>query len=87
MRVDELSSRLSAAASRRVHTRGERLGSVLGRLDALSPLAVLHRGYAIAQTDDGEVVRRGDELAVGQGLRLRLGSGGAWVRVEEVDEA
>ncbi len=67
---------LARAAERRVAGLSARLGAAAARLDALSPLAVLSRGYAIVQrTGDGAVVRRAEEVAAGEALTLRLGSG------------
>ena len=54
-----------------------------GRLDALSPLAVLGRGYAVA-LKDGHAVRSSSELAVGDVLELRLSDGSADVGVRGV---
>jgi exodeoxyribonuclease VII large subunit len=45
----------------------------MARLDALSPLAVLDRGYAVARrTRDGAVLRRSDQLVPGEKLSIRL---------------
>jgi exodeoxyribonuclease VII large subunit len=57
------------------HTRG-RLSSAVTRLDALSPLAVLGRGYALVRREaDGQIVRRPADVALGDRLELRLASG------------
>ena len=53
---------------------GARLAGLAGRLDSLSPLAVLGRGYALVQRD-GEVVRSPADVAVGDALRIRLAAG------------
>ena len=43
-----------------------------GRLDGLSPLRVMGRGYAVVyRTDDGHLVRRARELQPGESVRLR----------------
>lgn len=77
--------RLAASARRRVSSERQRLGALAGRLDALSPLQVLSRGYAIAQRSDGRVVRRASDVQVGDELRLELGRGDALVaRVTQV---
>jgi exodeoxyribonuclease VII large subunit len=52
----------------------ERLATLSGTMDALSPLKVLGRGYAIAQRADGVVVRRAADVTPGEALRLQLGS-------------
>lgn len=50
-----------------------RLAAVVASLDALSPLAVLGRGYALARrASDGAIVRRADQLAPGDGLQVRV---------------
>ena len=47
----------------------------LAQLDALSPLAVLARGYAIATTDSGRAVRSPTEVSAGQPLSIRVHRG------------
>lgn len=72
--LDALRPRLEAAMRRRLEAGRSELGEQAARLDALSPLAVLSRGYAIATTG-GRVVRRAGEVAVGDALEIRLGVG------------
>ena len=53
-----------------------RLALAAGRLDSLSPLAVLGRGYAIAcRSDDGRIVRTARDVAAGEGLVVRVARG------------
>lgn len=53
----------------------EQFGRLAASLDALSPLKVLGRGYAIAQTETGGVVRSTADVAPGDMLTLRLSDG------------
>jgi len=75
--------RLRAAMSRGLLVERQRLWSLEGRLDALSPLKVLGRGYAIALAD-GVVVRRADDVGVGDEVRLTLGEGELVTSVTQV---
>lgn len=79
---------LSERAERRVVSLLDRLGREQGeataRLDTLSPLQTLSRGYAVVETAaHGELVRAAAQLAPGQQLRLRLARGRALCRVEQ----
>lgn len=91
-RVRDLSRRLDETEGRllrivRGHARRARTGleSLAARLDALSPLAVLGRGYSLTQREDGRVVRSAGELLPGDRLLTRFASGRAVSRVEEVE--
>ena len=53
LRVDELSERALRAMTTRVRIARQQLRGGAERLQALSPLAVLERGYSIARADDG----------------------------------
>nr|WP_239069194.1 exodeoxyribonuclease VII large subunit [Cellulomonas phragmiteti] len=46
-----------------------------GQVRALSPAATLERGYAVVQRADGSVVRRPDDVEVGDALRVRVAAG------------
>ena len=54
------------------------------QLDALSPLRVLERGYAVAQNAEGRVLRQRDDFIVGAGFTLRIIDGRVTARVEAV---
>ncbi|MFI0472459.1 exodeoxyribonuclease VII large subunit [Halomonas sp. HMF6819] len=81
-RLAQLDRRLKSAVERILEARRARLSSVARELNAVSPLAVLGRGYAIAQDSAGQVVRRAEDTALGQTLSLRLGEGRLSVEVK-----
>ena len=81
LRCDELYDRLSAGAKRTLALRRRGLEMRQARLEALSPLAVLGRGYALA-LKDGHAVRSSAELSAGDLLEIRLAQGSARTRVE-----
>ena len=63
--------------------RYTRFGALAASLDALSPLKVLGRGYALAQQPDGTVLRSADQARIGETLRLRLADGALRCQVKE----
>ncbi|MCD6439933.1 MAG: exodeoxyribonuclease VII large subunit, partial [Halomonas sp.] len=81
-RVSQLQHRLASAMQRALEVRQARLSSTARELNAISPLAVLGRGYAIAQDEKGHVIRRAEDTAPGQKLSLRLGEGRLNVEVK-----
>jgi exodeoxyribonuclease VII large subunit len=72
-----------AAISARVGDGRARLARTAAALDALSPLAVLKRGYALAQDAEGHFLRDARQVAVGDSVHLRLAQGALVCRVEE----
>jgi len=60
-----------------------RFGRLAASLDALSPLKVLGRGYAIARKENGEVLTTPEQVEAGQVIGLRLRDGSLLCRVEE----
>jgi exodeoxyribonuclease VII large subunit len=65
--------------------RGGQLERASVRLDALSPLKVLGRGYAIATREDGRAVRCADDVAPGGVVRLRVAEARIEARVERIE--
>lgn len=45
---------------------------LIGKLDALSPLKILERGYSVAKTSQGEIVNNVDQISIGENLELRV---------------
>ena len=64
----------------------KRLGLAATSLDALSPLAVLQRGFAIAQTANGTLLRDAQQVARGDAIKLRLARGRVDANVTGVEE-
>ena len=65
----------------------ERLGLAAASLDALSPLAVLQRGYAIAQDASGKPLRDTATVSAGDEVIVRLAKGKLNTRVETIEES
>jgi exodeoxyribonuclease VII large subunit len=74
-RVARTADRIAAAMGRRLERGAARLAAAGGRLDALSPLRVLARGYAVARGADGHVLRRVEQFPPGRAFRLRVTDG------------
>ncbi len=86
-REEELRTRLRQAMGRRQGEAGSQLTALAARLDALSPLKTLARGYALVVAQkSGEAVRNAATLVPGDRLNIRFGQGRANARVEEVEE-
>ncbi|BDG59884.1 exodeoxyribonuclease VII large subunit [Caldinitratiruptor microaerophilus] len=80
--IDGLTRRLALAADGLIRRHRAALGGLAGRLDALSPLAVLARGYAIVRDEAGRVVRAPGDVTAGQRLEVILQHGRLWARAE-----
>lgn len=81
--LDYQSQRLLHGLERSLSGEKARFGRKAAALDALSPLKVLGRGYAIARSETGEVLTSPEQVEVGQELDLRLRDGNLTCRVEE----
>ena len=82
--LDYQSRRLVHGLDRSVSAQKERLARLAASLDAMSPLKVLGRGYAIAQKGDGTVLSSVKDSAPGDRFTLRLSDGTLDCRAEEV---
>jgi exodeoxyribonuclease VII large subunit len=80
-------SRLDRALERLVEGSAAELRALDARLRALSPLAVLDRGYALVFTEDGSVVRSAARVAAGDHLTTRVAEGEFTSRVESTRPA
>ena len=81
--LDHAAALLQASFRSSVSDKRGRLAQGVAALDAMSPLKVLGRGYAIAETEEGRILRSKKDAAPGQRLRLKLADGDVGCRVEE----
>ena len=86
MQLDHLQHRLAAAMRAVTDREGGRFAALASALDALSPLRVLGRGYALAQTESGEVLRSAAQTAPGARIHVRLARGQLVCGVAETKE-
>jgi exodeoxyribonuclease VII large subunit len=83
-RLTKARERMIGAADRAQHRADARFRALAGRLENLSPLAVLGRGYAVCwNADKTAIIRRAESVAPGDAVRVTLSSGELSCRVEE----
>ena len=74
-RLEYLRSRLIASENRTLAAGRQRYIQNVAKLDAMSPLKVLSRGYAMAENMSGELVRSVHQINVNDNLNIRFGDG------------
>ena len=74
-RFDALNERLERAGTAVARVRRERVERLVARADALSPLRVLERGYALVFGPDGRLLRSPGDVAAGDAITARLAAG------------
>ena len=79
-----LQGRLDSAINACLAAQKNRFVSAAAKLDALSPLKVLSRGYAIAIDGHGGIIKDAEAVKTGDKLTVRLNSGALGCKVEEV---
>ncbi len=82
--LESLEARRDVAVRRAIERRGSELGALAAQLHALSPLAVLERGFAMVE-HNGALVRDARSVHAGDHLRVRLARGALDVVVETVE--
>lgn len=86
--VDDLSLRGNRAIRQCLQSARQDVSRFAGQLNSLSPLAVLGRGYSVTRRlDDGRVIQRADELAIGDAILTTFATGDATSRVEQIGAA
>jgi exodeoxyribonuclease VII large subunit len=86
-RLDGLDARVRRAAGLPVERARTRVAGLAARLESLSPLNVLSRGYSLTRTPEGRVVHDATAVRPGDAVRTRLARGELVSRVDEVHPA
>ena len=84
-RLERTADRLSAAVGQTIDRRRHRLDRSAAQLDALSPLRVLARGYAMPTAPGGRVLKRRADFVPGERFDLRVSDGSIAARVEDAE--
>lgn len=84
--LNAIANRLAAAQSKVLHMQRQQFVSLTAKLDAMSPLKVLTRGYAMAQTNDGKILQSVNQVRAGEDLAISLRDGTVSAKVIEVKE-
>ena len=84
MRIDDLSVRMHNAMDKLMQSHARELAANAARLEALSPLAVLSRGYAVTYREDGEVVTSVEPIKKGQSITVRYKDGSVDAQVTQI---
>jgi exodeoxyribonuclease VII large subunit len=82
--LDQVTRAMRSRSARVVERGRERLRAVAGRINVLSPLATLERGYALPRASDGTALSRAQQYAVGQRFELLLSDGIVGAATESV---
>ena len=83
--LDRIRDRLTVAQEQQININRRKFISLTASLEAMSPLKVLTRGYAIASDAEGKSIKSINELSVGDAVRLTLLDGSAQCIVDSID--
>ena len=84
--LELLTNRMVSAQNNLISRKNQRYIACVSKLDAMSPLKVLTRGYAMAQAGDGTVVRSISQVELGERITLSLSDGKLSATVMEKKE-
>jgi len=86
-RFDTALGDCTGAMEVRLDSSRKQLAIAAASLDALSPLSVLQRGYAIARDQEGQLLRDANSVRPADNINVRLARGRLACRVEKVEES
>ena len=84
--VEMLKNRLISAQNQNLSRKKQHYVALASKLDAMSPLKVLTRGYAMAQTGDGIILRSTRQVSVGNNISVSLSDGTLFAQVTDKKE-
>ena len=81
-----LMNRLAAAQNQTLAQSRQRYVGIVAKLDAMSPLKVLSRGYSVVRDSDGNILRSAAQTATGKPITITLASGKLYAKVTRKEE-
>ena len=84
--LELLQNRLVSAGARNVERKNQQFIALTSKLDAMSPLKVLTRGYALVRTEEGEVLRSVRQVSPGDKIIVSLSDGALTAAVTDQKE-
>ena len=75
MELLHLQQRLGDLTGAQIARKKQRFAALAASVDAMSPLKVLGRGYAMAQTAGGEIIKAAEDVEIGEHITVKLGRG------------
>ena len=84
--LEFLKNRLTAAENQNLSRKHQKFIALTAKLDAMSPLKVLSRGYAMTQQENGELLRSVQQIQPGEQIRVSLSDGQLTAQVLDVKE-
>jgi exodeoxyribonuclease VII large subunit len=85
--VDELGRQMEARLTDLVGSKGQIFQGVMGRLNALNPLAILERGYSVSFNEKGDIIKSVRQVSEGDVLRTRLHKGSLISKVTSISQS
>lgn len=83
MELVHLQQRLGDLSAALLARKRQRFGALAASLDAMSPLKVLGRGYAVARNEEGRILRSWRDVSPGDRVNVTLGEGGFTAAVDK----
>lgn len=84
--LEHLKARMIAAQTQQIQRKRQRFIGETAKLEAMSPLKVLTRGYSIVSSDDGTVLHSIQQTASGEEIHVKLSDGSLRATVTDVKE-
>lgn len=84
--LGELSSRFCRAFDSALGDKENKFAMLLGKLNALSPLAVMQRGYAVAKESGGKIIKSVSQISANDDVKIEFADGNAVCKVCEVNQ-
>ena len=84
--LENFKSRLVAAQKQKLSRKRQNFISLTAKLDAMSPLKVLTRGYSVAENEEGQIIRSVSQIEKGSGVNVFVSDGVFSATVTDVKE-